>query len=98
MLVMTSRNCIESSRGDHNYRTAPLPTIPSRYNRRCLRKQRLEKIFSSMPLSLFSPFFFSILLSSIPVLQRGEWKRGQVSRDCVTPIIRARTAINHGPR
>lgn len=98
MLVMTSRNCIESSRGDRNYRTAPLPTIPSRYNRRCLRKQRLEKIFSSMSLSflLFFPSFS--LLSSIPVLQRGEWKRGQVSRDCVIPIIRARTAINHGPR
>lgn len=29
MLVMTSRNCIESSWGNRNYRTAALSTIPS---------------------------------------------------------------------
>lgn len=77
MLVMTSRNCIESSRGDRNYRTAALPTIPSSLQSTTLMQtvgknistDFLFSFFPSLPFSLSPPL---ILFDSV-LQSRFEW-------------------------
>lgn len=60
MLVMTSRNCIESSRGDRNYRTAALPTIPSSLQSTTLMQTVGKNISTDFLFSFFPSLPFSL--------------------------------------